>query len=86
MYLQVTFPILFLFPHTLVRMRQRIFMTPPVIEEHAQKESRRRNREQGARPPWAYLLRSKILSNYWYGATYILPQIANITQHRQYDS
>ena len=30
------------------------------------------------------LLRSKILSNYWYVRTHILPNIANITQHRQY--
>ena len=30
----------------LVRMRQRIFMTPAVIEEHVQKESGRQNWEQ----------------------------------------
>ena len=30
----------------LVRMRQRIFMTPAIIEEHAKKESGRQNWEQ----------------------------------------
>ena len=38
----------------------------------------------GACPLKKELLRSKILSNYWYGRTHVLPKIANITQHRQW--
>ena len=35
------------------------------------------------RPLKEDLLRSKILSNYWYERTHIVPKIANIAQHRQ---